>query len=354
MGEHPRPASDPAAAEVVAEAPASAANLGPGFDALGVALELRLQVRMALRPRRPEQAGEAAPWPPTLGQLRVGGEAAGQVEEGPENLVWKAAEAVFARMGPRPGPETSGQAGPGESDGWIVDVWTAGAIPLASGLGSSAAAVVAAMWAANALFGAPLAYEQLLDLAAAFEGHPDNVAPAYLGGWVAAGVRDGRVVAVRIPAPRGEVVAVVAVPAMKLPTAEARKVLGSSVSLGDAVFNLQGAALVAACVTTGRWSWLRAAMEDRLHQPARLPLVPGAAGAIRRAVVAGAYGACLSGAGPSVLALAPPWRADEVAAAMEGAFAEAGLACRRLVLAVADQGVRVRTRAAAAQDVEGD
>lgn len=350
MGEERRRAGEQGAVVAMAEAPASAANLGPGFDALGVALELRLQVRMSLRPRV-DGEGAGPTWPPALGSLRVAGEAAGQVEEGPDNLVWKAAVAAFERMGP-----PSRELAPGESApaGWVVDVTTRGAIPLASGLGSSAAAVVAGMWAANALFGAPLAYEELLNLAAAVEGHPDNVAPAYLGGWVAAGVRDGRVVAVRIPAPRGEVVAVVAVPAMKLPTAQARQVLARSVGLGDAVFNLQGAALVAACVTTGRWAWLQAAMQDRLHQPVRLPLVPGAESAIRQAVAAGAYGACLSGAGPSVLAVAPPWRADEVGAAMEDAFAAAGLACRRLVLAVADEGVRVRTRSGEAAWVEED
>lgn len=330
------------ALEVTVEAPASSANLGPGFDCLGLALELRLRVHMRLRAVL-SPAGQGFAWPPTLAGLTVAGEGARRLPRGTENRIWQAAlrafEAMDAEQASRWAARRLGVEGP---CGWAVEVEAASAIPPASGMGSSAAAAVSGLWGANALFGAPLAYEQLLDLATEMEGHPDNAAACALGGWTVAARRAGRTLAVRVAAPRGEVAAVVGLPPVELYTEQARRALPQSVSLEQAVFNLSGAALVTACITMGRWELLRGAMEDRLHQPARLPLIPGAAAAMERAVAAGAYGACLSGAGPSVLALAPPWRAAEVAAAIQLGFAEHGLDCRIWKLEVADEGVRVR------------
>ncbi|HEY8487083.1 MAG TPA: homoserine kinase, partial [Limnochordales bacterium] len=230
------------------------------------------------------------------------------------------------------------------ADGWGVEVEASAEVPPASGLGSSAAAAVAGLWGADALFGHPLGYDRLLEMAAELEGHPDNAAACALGGWTVAARRGDRVLAVRLAVPRGEVAGVVVLPRVQLFTEQARQVLPSRVSLQEAVFELSGAALVTACLTMGRWELLRWAMEDRLHQPARLGLVPGAGQAMEAAMAEGAYGACLSGAGPSVLALCPPWHAPRVGAAMQQAFGQHGLESRVWVLDVAEEGVRVRAR----------
>ena len=329
--------------EVTVEAPASSANLGPGFDSLGVALELRLRVTMRLRPLA-ASAGHG-PWPPVLLGLATAGEGAARLPRGPDNRIWQAALRAFEAMDPQVASDWARrQLGIDRAAGWGVEVEATGDIPPASGLGSSAAAAVGGLWGANGLFGRPMGYDALLDLACAMEGHPDNAAACALGGWTAAAWRDGRCLAVRLAVPRGEVVAVVGLPPVELSTQQARAALPRQVSLADAAFNAGGAALVAAGLTMGRWEVLVTAMEDRLHQPYRLPLIPGAQAALGRAREAGAYGACLSGAGPSVLALAPPWKGREVAAAIQAGFGAEGVPCRTWVLEPAEEGVQVRGR----------
>lgn len=312
------------------EVPASSANLGPGFDALALALELRLRVRMRWAPAQ----GGGWSWPPPLLRLTVSGEGADRLEQGPDNLVWRAALELLRTVPP-----------PDGTQGWGVEVEAANPIPVGAGLGSSAAAAVAGLWAANALVGGPLPYRRLLEMAAAMEGHADNAAAAALGGFVACRMEPGGgVTAVRVPVPRGELAAAVAVPSFPLPTHEARRVLPRSVAFADAVFNVGGATLAVGALTTGRFELLRAAMADRLHQPYRLPLVPGAEAVMQAALDAGAYGAALSGAGPSVLALCRPDRCDAVGAAMAGAFSAHGQAARWLSLELASEGVRLRSR----------
>ena len=312
------------------EVPASSANLGPGFDALALALELRLRVTMRWVPLKDGQGS----WPPTLTAVVATGEGAERIERGPQNRVWQAALRLFRLVAP-----------PAWTKHWGIEVEEANSIPLAAGLGSSAAAAVAGLWAANALVGSPVPYRRLLDLAAGMEGHADNAAAAALGGFVACRVEaDGSVTAVRVPVPRGELAAAVAVPHFALPTEHARRVLPETVTLRDAVFNVGGSALVVGALTTGRFELLRVAMADRLHQPYRLGLVPGLEAAMQAAVEAGAYGAALSGAGPSVLALCKPHEAEAVGAAMARAFSSHGQAARWLVLEPASEGARLRTR----------
>lgn len=312
------------------EVPASSANLGPGFDALALALELRLRVTMRWVPVQDGQGG----WPPPLVSLLAAGEGAERLERGPENRIWQAALRLFEAVEP-----------PEWAEAWGVEVEEANAIPLTAGLGSSAAAAVAGLWAANALVGSPVPYRRLLDLAAGMEGHADNAAAAALGGFVVSRMGpDGAVTAVRVPVPRGELAAAVAVPRFALPTQQARRVLPEAVALGDAVFNLGGSALVVGALTTGRFELLREAMADRLHQPYRRSLVPGLEAAMQAAVDAGAYGAALSGAGPSVLALCRPHEAEAIGAAMARAFAAHGQTARWLVLEPASEGARLRSR----------
>lgn len=323
-------APEPAVREAVVEVPASSANLGPGFDALAIALELRLRVSMRWV-AAPQASGE---WPPSLARLLVTGEGADEIDRSPDsNRVWRAATRVFEAATPPPW-----------AGGLAVEIEEANAIPLAAGLGSSAAAAVAGLWGANALAGSPFSYEQLLAMAAAIEGHADNAAAAALGGFVVCRMDAGAVTAVRIPVPRGELAAVVAVPPLKLPTERARQVLPAEVAFADAVFNVGGASLVVAALTTGRFELLREAMADRLHQPHRQALVPGLDAVMRAALEAGAYGACLSGSGPAVLALCRTHQAEPVGDAMVQAFSRHHLNARRFTLELASEGARLRVR----------
>ncbi len=174
-------------------------------------------------------------------------------------------------------------------------------IPLKRGLGSSAAAAVAGVALAYAVAGRPLQTLELLRLAAEMEGHPDNAAAAVLGGVVLAFEADSRPQAVGLQVPRNLGV-VLFVPDREVPTEAARRVLPETVPLADAVFNLSRSALWVVAVLGNRLELIRPATEDRLHQPARRGLIPELEPLTRAALEAGALGACLSGAGPSVIA----------------------------------------------------
>ncbi len=264
---------------VLARAPATSANLGPGFDALGLALEWRAEVRCALAPE-----GLV---------VRADGPGAQDLPRDGSNLVARAARAVLAAAG-RPA------AG--------LRLHLANTLPVGRGLGSSAAAIAAGLTAANALLGDPLGMEELLRLGTAIEGHPDNLAPALLGGVCASAQgAGGAVFALPLPPPPG-LAAMVAIPRRPLPTREARHVLPRTVAFADAVANVQRASLLVAALATGRLDALAAATADRLHQPYRARLLPGLEVCLRDALAAGALGAFLSGAGPSVLALVPAGR----------------------------------------------
>lgn len=279
---------------VTVRVPATTANLGPGFDALGLALELREEAECSLSSRG---------W-----EVEVSGPGAAGVPRGEGNLVARGAAAVLAAAG-RPG--------------LALRIRLRLAVPVGRGLGSSAAAVAAGVAAADALLGAPLGPERLVALAAAVEGHPDNVAPAILGGFcVSCPVADG-VHTVRFDPPAG-LEALAAIPAAPLSTAEARAALPAAVPFGDAVANVQRACLLVAAVAAGRPALLAEAAADRLHQPYRAALVPGLLRCLAEARVAGACGAFLSGAGPTVLALVPSGGGAAVEAVLRAHLDRAG------------------------------
>jgi homoserine kinase len=216
-------------------------------------------------------------------------------------------------------------------------------IPLARGLGSSAAAWVGGLVAGNALLGSPLDRSALLALAARAEGHPDNVAAALLGGLTVAYGGSAGARALSLPVPAG-LRWVVLVPEVSMSTAEARAVLPESVSRADAVFNVQRVALLLACLQAGRADLLSAALEDRLHEPYRLRLFPWMAEVATAARGAGALGCVLSGAGPSLLAVAGgDAEAAAVTHAMERALAGARVTGTARVLAVDTRGAVSRT-----------
>jgi len=283
--------------------PATSANLGPGFDALGLALALDNEVVL-------EPADAVA--------VTIEGEGAGWLDRGAANVVVRGARAVFEDVGR---PFTG------------LKATCVNRIPTGRGLGSSAAAWLSGIVGANALLGEPLDRPALLNLAATHEGHPDNVAAGLLGGLTVACWSDGQVVAVSLPVPP-EIRWVVLVPELEGSTAEARAVLPASVPRADAVFNVQRVGLFLGGIQTRRPDLLAVAMDDRLHQPYRCRLFPWMETVIAAARKAGAAGCVLSGAGPSMLAAADPSSAQAVGEAMERALARAGVRGAARVLEV--------------------
>lgn len=252
--------------------PASSANLGPGFDALGLALGIFLECRFQ---------------PATQTIIRARGRDADQISTDPaENLIWQTALAVAKDTGENNLPP--------------VDLEIINDIPLGKGLGSSAAALTAGVILADSLLGLNWKRLRILDEAARIEGHPDNVAACVLGSIVASAIDSGGVArAVRLELSSRFGIAVV-VPDFMLPTSKARSVLPSQYSKADTVFNVQRSALLIAALAAGQSSAFPAALEDRMHQPYRAALVPGLDDMIKLRAP-GLLGCALSGAGPSIL-----------------------------------------------------
>jgi len=299
-------------ASVRVRVPASTANLGPGFDALGLALGLHNEILAQ------EAEGTA---------VAIQGEGASRLATGERNVVARGVQLAY---------EAAGRPYRG------CGLTCVNRIPLAGGLGSSAAAWVGGLVAGNALLGSPLDKETLLTLAARAEGHPDNVAAALLGGLTVSCSSGDGTCAVSLPVPP-ELHWVSLIPEVTSATSEARAVLPASVPRGDAVFNVQRVALLLAGLQARRPDVLGLAFEDRLHEPYRLRLFPWMPRVVAAARGAGALGCVLSGAGPSLLAIAAGGdaRAAAVASAMEEALGEAGIAGRARALGVDTAGAVV-------------
>ncbi len=299
-------------ARVTVSVPASTSNLGPGFDCLGLALDLRNELTLELV----EGSGSAL--------IEVAGEGAATLPRGESNRIVQAARLILPKRLP----------------GRLL-FKAVNRIPLARGLGSSAAAAIAGLWAGAHLFGTLRCSEDELEsLAVKLEGHPDNVAPCVHGGLTASLVENGRFSAQRLNI-HPSFSAVVGVPEFELATKRARAALPKTVPLNDAVFNVSRAILLVRALETGRTRGLNGLMADRLHQPYRARLVPGLANALAAAVEAGAAGAALSGSGPSVLALVAGGSGRRVGEALRRAFAAQRVKSRSLELSVDHQGVRV-------------
>jgi len=287
--------------------PATSANLGPGFDALGLALALYNEVTI-------EEADQVS--------VVVEGEGRARLDAGAKNVVARGVALGF---------EVAGRPFPG------ARLHCVNRIPLSRGLGSSAAAWVGGLLAANAVLGEPLDRDGLLAAATRAEGHPDNVAAALLGGLTVSCADGPRVTAVSLPVPR-EIEWVVLLPETESSTREARAVLPESVPRTDAIFNVQRVSLLLAALGAGRVDLLGLAMQDRLHQPYRRRLFPWMDAVAAAGRGAGALGCVLSGAGPSMLAAVRPGGGESVARAMEEALRAAGVAGRAIYRAVAACG----------------
>jgi homoserine kinase len=294
--------------------PASTSNLGAGFDCFGLALQLYLTVRATADPASEVECRV---------RVREGNENAG-LSLNAENLIYRSM--VFAA-------ERQGVALP------PVCLNIDNEIPVGRGLGSSAAATVAGLKLFEGLCGQTLADEVVLQYANEIEGHPDNAAAALLGGLVVSCVSEnGTALAVKRPWPSG-IKIIVVVPELHLATNFSRAVLPSLVSHAEAIFNLQRAALFDAALAEGAYDLLWEAMQDRLHQQARAALVPGLAEALATTRMPGLLGVALSGAGPSVAALAQENFAA-IGETIAQKFAALGVATRVLQLEADTSGCK--------------
>ncbi len=259
--------------------PASSANLGPGYDAMAAAVSLHLDLEV-------EETGEFSLDPGGL-----------DVSTGRDNLVVRAFESL------RP------------ADG--ISFRLRSEIPLARGLGSSAAAIVAGLFAADHLFELALTYEEMLVRASELEGHPDNVAAAIYGGFVICGPgSDGQPLASRFDPPGG-LEGIVVIPADEVSTKLAREAIPDQVPLADAVANVSAAALLVLGLQSADLDLVSRGVADRIHQPRRRELYPRSMEIVDSAAELGALGATISGAGPTVLVWTTWQEAGNVAAALE-------------------------------------
>jgi homoserine kinase len=307
---------------VTVKVPATTANLGPGFDCIGAALTLYNQFKFTISSTGTDK----------LCQITVTGLEAERVKTDESNLAYQAFAKFYQQLGKKlPFVQIDIQLG----------------IPLARGLGSSATAIVAGMVAANSLLGSLLDRQTIIQFAAAVEGHPDNVVPALLGGCCLAASSlhaDHDWVICDIPW-HPHLVPVVAIPDFELSTQTARQVLPDRYSRADAVFNTAHLGLLLRGLETGQENWLRSALQDRIHQPYRQALIPGYEVVQAAAITAGAYGLVISGAGPTLLALARFDQAQAVQSAMTNAWACRDIPALVMVLQMDTQGAIVERSA---------
>jgi homoserine kinase len=275
--------------------PATAANLGPGFDCLGLALGLYMNVKARISDED---------------LIVLEGEGMAGIPRDPgRNLVLKAADSVFRHIRERRPP---------------LALELISEIPVARGLGSSAAAIVAGICLANAMAGFPLREKELLKIAVGMEGHPDNVIPAYVGGFVISALDGDEPVWIEVPI-SGELRAVLFVPKSPVSTEEARRILPRFYSREDCVFNIGRAAMAVASLALGRFDMLGFSMRDRIHQPYRAKLMPYLDPVVDAALGGGAFGAALSGSGSAVLALCHPDRSVGVVESLKGLALSLGM-----------------------------
>jgi homoserine kinase len=266
----------------IVKVPASSANLGPGYDVLAAALTLQLELEVT----------ETGEFSVDAGDLDVAGDRS--------NLCVRAFESLHA------------------ADGLSFRIRSE--IPLARGLGSSAAAIVAGLAAADHLYELALGPDELLVHATELEGHPDNVAAAIYGGFVACSVDDGRPVAARF-APPSELETIAVIPAEEVPTDRARAAIPAEIPLADAVANVAAASTLVLGLQTSDLNLIRRGLRDRIHQPRRAHLYPRSMELVEEAQSLGALGATISGAGPTVLCWTTWGEAGKVAEALRGRVA---------------------------------
>ncbi|MBU1290471.1 homoserine kinase [bacterium] len=293
--------------------PATTANLGPGFDCLGLALKLYLNLEI-------EEIEEGL-------VIEYQGEGAEKFSVKRDTLIGKSAELVLKKIG-----QDKFKKG--------LRIKAFNQIPITRGLGSSASAIIGGIVGAAKLFNINLTNQEMLELALSLEGHMDNIVPALIGGLTLA-YKTGQegIKWTRIKTPL-DLRIVLAIPEFTLNTKEMRKVLPQKVALPEAIFNLSRSALLVNALQNSDWEVLAEAMEDRLHQPYRTPFIPGIEDMFSQIKKTGLAGAALSGSGPSVVSLTKKGREEAISKIMKDAFLNAGITCRILVLEADLEGTK--------------
>ena len=297
--------------KATARIPASTTNLGPGFDVLGLALQLYSTISLEEIEGRTE--------------IEVAGVDVDKLSNDEDNIAYRAANLVFDKCRYKPRG--------------LRLVLTNG-IPAIRGLGGSGTAILGGLLTANALCNEPFSRFELLDFATALDGHPDNVAASLLGGLVVSTMQDTRVHSIQLDCDSNLRV-VVAIPDFSLSTKAARSVLPQIVDFADAIHNVSRSSMLVAAIATGKLEMLSLAMADRLHQPYRTSLIPGFDDVAESAMRAGALSVALSGAGPSVAAYCTT-STHEVGSQMSQAFRRHQISCDIKVLSIDAAGATVQ------------
>ncbi|MCL2144496.1 MAG: homoserine kinase [Endomicrobia bacterium] len=294
--------------------PATTANLGPGFDVFGAALSLYNEFEAEYVPN----AKKTKFW--------LKGEGKKTLPKGEKNVLWKAMSETFQLLGC------------GKYNLKNLNITIKTGIPLSGGLGSSASAIIGGIALANALCGGKLTKAQIARLGMKIEGHPDNIAPAVYGGLcICYKNEDGANEVMGLPVPKMKVV--MCVPSFELRTKRSRQALPKNIDLQTAVFNTSRVALLTAAFCTGNYKLLRQGMEDKFHQPYRGKMIPAMDNIIKAAVDNGAYGAFLSGSGPSIAAFCDRRVCEKVEKAMVKVWKKESVAVKSYILDFDNKGV---------------
>lgn len=299
--------------KVTVTVPATTANIGVGFDCLGAALTMANEFQFAVVDTA------------TKLKIIVEGAEASKVGLGESNLIYRSLVQFYQYIEKTP-PH--------------LEITIKLGVPLSRGLGSSATAIVGGLLGANNLAGNPLSQWEIMKMAIAIEGHPDNVVPALLGNCVLS-VADSEEWQIS-PIPwHQDIIPVVAIPNFELSTPEARSVLPTEYSRDDAIFNTSRMGLLIRGLETNNVSWLRTALEDKLHQPYRQQLITGYEEVRTAALNGGAYGMVISGAGPTLLALTNPERVEQVIQSLKSTWKTMGVESQVQSLAIDPHGAKV-------------
>ncbi len=283
--------------KITVSVPATTANLGVGFDCLGAALTMANEFQFAV-----VEGGAKL-------KIIVEGDEADKVDMGENNLIYRSLLQLYQHLGKTP-PN--------------LEITIKLGVPLSRGLGSSATAIIAGLLGANYLAGNPLSQSEIMEMAIAIEGHPDNVVPALWGNCLLSVEDAGKWQISSIPWHQ-EIIPVVAIPNFELSTQEARAVLPTEYSPRDAIFNISRMGLLIRALSTHNPEWLQTALADKLHQPYRQQLIMGYEQVQQAAITAGAYGMVISGAGPTLLALTNSGCVEQVVKSMGETWANMGI-----------------------------
>ncbi|MBE9043177.1 homoserine kinase [Pleurocapsales cyanobacterium LEGE 10410] len=299
--------------KVTISVPATTANLGVGFDCLGAALTMANEFQFVLANTD------------TKLKINAFGKEATKVGTGESNLVYRSFVYLYKQIEQTP-PN--------------IEISIKLGVPLSRGLGSSATAIIGGLLGANSLAGNPLSRDEIMNMAIAIEGHPDNVVPALLGNCLLS-VLDRDTWQISSIPWHQEIIPVVAIPDFILSTAQARSVLPTEYSRSDAIFNISRMGLLLRALATNNGDWLKTALDDRLHQPYRQKLITGYSQLRQAAISAGAYGMVISGAGPTLLALTNSAQVNRVVKSMTEAWSDLGIEAEVRSLALDPVGAKI-------------